>query len=129
MINIPKNDYIQPTEVREWVVQGICEAFLSDNGWSTFYPYNDGAGRYKRKYIARHTNNSRFYGFVSERFTGEECVEFHGEEMKRAFEELHKAGYFIFRIYTYGTWMGYVCKKKPFLEGCARVKWFEDFID
>lgn len=27
-VNIPKNDYIQPTEVRQEVVQAICEAFL-----------------------------------------------------------------------------------------------------
>lgn len=27
-VNIPQNDYVQPTEVREEVVQAICNAFL-----------------------------------------------------------------------------------------------------
>lgn len=29
-VNIPQNDYVQPTEVREEVVQAICNAFLSN---------------------------------------------------------------------------------------------------
>jgi len=29
MINIPKNNYAQPTEVRDEVVQAICQAFMS----------------------------------------------------------------------------------------------------
>lgn len=30
-VNIPQNDYVQPTEVREEVVQAICNAFLSNS--------------------------------------------------------------------------------------------------
>ena len=29
MIQIKKNDYVQPTEVREFVVQGIIDTFLA----------------------------------------------------------------------------------------------------
>lgn len=35
-VNIPQNDYVQPTEVRENVVQAICNAFLSKSCWDIF---------------------------------------------------------------------------------------------
>lgn len=38
-VNIPKNDYIQPTEVRTEVVQAICEAFIERKCGSTFHPH------------------------------------------------------------------------------------------
>lgn len=127
MINIQKNNYVQPTEVREAVVQGICEAFLNPCCWHVFHPHNDGMGRGRHRYIVRHKKDKMFYGFHSTDF-GEVGVKFNGAEMKRAFEELQKAGYYMFRIYTTG-WMGYVCSKTPFYEGGVKVTSFDEFVD
>lgn len=128
MINIPRNTYVQPTSVREEVVQGICEAFLRSE-YSSFHPFSDGVYRQKTIYIARHKGRKTYRRFRSEFFNDEEGVRFTGAEMKRAFEELIKAGYYMYRIYEFGTWEGYVCDKKPFREGGTRVTSFDDFID
>ncbi len=121
------NDYVAPTEVRSEVVQGICEAFLSEGMFdNVFHPYSDGPYRCKRLYIRK--RNDKCFGFGSWR--DEDAVfRFNGEEMKAAFQALRKAGYHMFKVYRYGSWMGYRCSKKPFLEGGAEISEFIDFID
>lgn len=128
-INIPKNDYVQPTEVRENVVQAICDAFLAQCVWSTFHPFSQGCYRRADKYVLRYKRDSRFYGFVNSPFEGEDGITFNGAEMKAAFKALQEAGYYMFRIYEYGSWMGYKCSKKPFMEKGERVTEFNNFID
>ena len=127
-VNVPMNDYVVPTEVRAEVVQGICEAFLSEKLFdNVFHPYSDGSYRCKTLYIIKHSNSDRFYGFGTNR--DEVKVRFNGEEMKAAFQALRKAGYHMFKVYMYGSWMGYRCSKKPFLDGGYEVSEFTDFID
>ena len=46
-VNIPKNDYVRPTEVRQEVVQYICDAFLSTCVWRIFHPERQSAYRGK----------------------------------------------------------------------------------
>lgn len=53
-VNIPKNDYVQPTEVRQEVVQYICDAFLSTCVWRHISP---------RKTKRVQGQNSIRYGF------------------------------------------------------------------
>ena len=50
-------------------------------------------------------------------------------QMKAAFEALQNAGYYMFRVYEYGSWLGYKCSKKPFMNDGERVTEFNDFID
>lgn len=128
-INIPKNDYVQPTEVREEVVQGICEAFLNGGAWSTFHPFSNGAYRGASNKIIRNKNDKKFYGFHNEGFSNDIAIRFNGAEMKAAFVALIKAGYYMFKVYEYGSWMGYECSKKPFMNDGERVTEFNDFID
>ena len=128
-INIPKNDYVQPTEVREDVVQGICESFLHGCSCSVFHPFSDGCYRRASKYIVRQKGNKHFHGFLDKPYEWEEGVVFNGEEMKAAFNALQEAGYYMFRIYEYRSWMGYKCGKKPFMENGEIVTEFNDFID
>lgn len=131
MIYVQKNDYVTPTEVRDEVVQGICEAFLR-GGWdSVFHPVSDGLCRGKTLYIARNSNDTKFYGFTSRRYDGEEIVKFNGAEMEKAFQVLIDNGYFMWRIYQYGSWMGYECTKTPVAprNGAVRVAMFRDVID
>ena len=129
-INIPKNDYVQSTEVRQNVVQAICDAFLESHCNSIFHPYGDGCGRRKTHFVHPRTANKyasfQNYDWATE---NEGFIKFNGEEMKAAFKALQEAGYYMFRIYNYGSWMGYECSKKPFMEKGERVTEFNDFID
>ena len=51
MIQIKKNDYTQPTEVREFMVQGIIDAFLSGGYNSIFHPFGQSAYRSATLYL------------------------------------------------------------------------------
>lgn len=118
IVNIPKNDYVQPTEVRQEVVQRICEAFLQG---CLYHPSSDGMYRkaYTRVYSGRQ--------YVT--FSNKDGIRFNGAEMKAAFKALINAGYHMFCYYEYGTWKGYKCSKKPFIERGTEVFDFNDFID
>lgn len=129
-INIPQNDYVQPKEVREDVVQHICDAFLSPCVWNIFHPYRENAYRGRTLYVRVSKRSGKAYGFSDyDKFDQDENIRFNGEEMKVAFKVLRKAGYHIFRIYKYGSWMGYICDKKPFIQDGEEVTTFNDFID
>lgn len=129
-INIPKNDYVQPTKVRQEVVQLICEAFLTQKAFSTFYPYHDGLGRRATTGVCVNSNG-KGYGFRDEPFGSDErFVEFNGAEMKAAFKALRDAGYHMFKRLHYGSWLGYEVRKRPFdYDGGTEVFAFTDFID
>ena len=126
-VDIPKNDYVQPTEVRQEVVQYICEAFLSN--W-TFGIFHQNANIVKTQYV-RVSKNGKVQGFVSNINVSDNDYYFlfNGEEMKAAFKALREAGYHMFRIYEYGSWKGYICDKKPFIQDGEEVTIFNDFID
>lgn len=129
-VNIPVNDYEVPNEIRQEVVQGICEAFLANNCWAVYHPFSDGAYRRKTDCIIRRKNERNFYGFHNGTFGSDEIkVKFNGAEMKAAFEALISAGYHIFKVYSYGSWKGYVLSKKPFMKDGVEVHEFTDFID
>lgn len=124
-VNIPQNDYVQPTEVREEVVQAICSAFLANNCWNIFHPFsgsNNGCRPATRRISL---SNPCFRGHA----TDKDMVRIHGCEIKAAFNALIKAGYHMYKVYDYGSWMGYACDKKPFREGAFEVFTFNDFID
>lgn len=137
MINIPKNNYAQPTEVREEVVQAICDAFLQGGSWSIYHPVSckpNRGGRNQTQHVVK-PNRPGFrsvFCFWHEQHSPDPTdtvYSFNGAEMKRAFEELIKAGYYMFRIYQYGIWLGYKCSKVPFLTDGTLVQSFEDRID
>lgn len=123
-INIPRNDYKENMNIRNEVVQGICDAFLSGCGWRVFHPRSDGRYRYKTNIIIRHKGiNKKFYGFWSgEPCTCDEGIKFTANEMKAAIKVLQSHGYFIHKKYEYGTWLGYTCEKYPTMEDSARVE-------
>ena len=136
MIQIKKNEYTQPTEVREFMVQGIIDAFIGGVYGSVFHPFNQGAYReaklylykepwQKRPYFFQHTSD---FGKKEEYYLGK----IRGCEMKEAFRLIQEAGYYIFKVYEYGTWMGYMVSEKPYVsdyKGAEKVTEFNDFID
>ena len=106
-INIPANDYVQPTEVRENVVQAICDAFLETHCWSIYHPFRDGRGRNPTCLVVPKNGRSRASFEQEDRDSTKTGIKFNGAEMKAAFSVLRKAGYHIFRVYEYGSWLGY----------------------
>ena len=132
-INIPKNTYEVPTEVRPEIVQQICESFLCGNCDSTYHPFSESCYRRATHYVD--VRNGKGHGFISPAdYQGtRECVRFHGCEMSAAVKALRAAGYHIFRLYYYGSWMGYRLSTKPFyMDGSQRgveVTEINDFID
>lgn len=130
MISIPKNDYKVETEVRENVVQAICEAFLRDGAWSCFHPYENGIYRYPTTYVVKHKKCQTYYGFKSSiDYEFDDGIKIRGSEMKEAFKVLINHGYYMFRVRTYQVWLGYICSKKPYFNEGQRVTEFNDFID
>lgn len=124
-VNIPKNDYVQPTEVRQEVVQALCKAFLTTSCWKVFHPFsgsNNGC-RPANMYISLQSPS-----FSNRRYNNG-CLKIRGCEVDAAFKALRKAGYHMYQVYEYGSWMGYVCDKKPLLRGGREVVAFNDFID
>ena len=147
-IDIPKNDYQIPTDVRSEVVQMICNAFLYGGIDKIFHPYSESGYRPATKFVGRKprtvnqygkpvVDRGWFYGFSSYRWAkdhhnpdkGEVYFEFNGAEMKAAFKALTSAGYHMFRVYEYGSWKGYLLDKKPVHDNATEVFDFEDFID
>jgi hypothetical protein len=105
-LSIPKNTYKVPTEVRAEIVQKLCNFFL---GGSILHPYSDGP--YRRP--------NQFYWKTP----------YNGAEVKAAFKALIDAGYHIFRVYEFGSWMGYKLSVRPFYKDGVEVFEFTDFID
>lgn len=128
MIEVKKNNYEVPTEVREEVVQAICDAFLSRCVWSVFHPTSASLYRRATLLVVGH-QNGEWYGFHNEPFTNDRHYRVRGVEMKEAFKELRKAGYHIFKVYEFRGWPGYRVSEKPYMEGGMEVEEFTDFID
>lgn len=127
-IEIPQNDYVQPTEIRQEAVQAICNAFIQRSDFEPFHPYSDGRYRVPTNYAELGKYGS-FADADEVKGKKQKYIRFNGAEMKAAFAALIKAGYHIFRIYQYGSWMGYTLSKKPFLQNGEEVFEFNDFID
>lgn len=131
MIEIKKNEYQQPIEVREFMVQGIIDAFLNRD---CFHPFSQGnrdatLDIYKSSGL-KHPIFICAYGI---RYNKEHILgRIRGCEMKEAFRLIQEAGYYIFKVWRYGCWMGYVVSEKPyetFYKNATRVTEFNDFID
>lgn len=128
-INIKPNTWSEPIEVREHVVQDICDAFLNHCAWSTFHPKSDGVYRNATLCVLKHKGSNKAYGFNDKPFNSDNYETIRGCEMKAAFQELRKAGYHIFEVHEYGTWRGYKVSCRNYLDGGVEVTEFNDKID
>ncbi len=124
ILNIPQNTYKQPTEARPEVVQAICDSFFC-RGWGVFHPFH-GANNGCRNATLWIDLKDPGFGQPASR---KKLTRIFGCEVAAAFSALRKAGYHMYKIYEYGSWMGYVCDPKPFREGGVEVTHFSDFID
>lgn len=140
-LNIPRNEYAQPTDPRPEVVQYIVNAFLDKNynNYRIFHPVDDGYPRCKDLYIKIEEGRTRlWYDFAQCEDEGNRnvrFVRFYGCEMRAAMQALIQAGWHILEVYEYRTWKGYICCEKPYCDYCGhgsreiRAEQFTDFID
>lgn len=136
-INIPRNEYVQPTEVRQEVVQSICEEIVRNMGYEVFE---------ERGFSIEMKPNSGFYQLYLNFYEDGKCAGFRNssdqryiakqfrirtEEMKTAFEVLQNAGYFIYGSKNITTnVVTYVFSKKPKRGSTPAEKIdFTEFID
>lgn len=135
-INIPANDYVQPTEVRQEVVQSICEEIVKNMGYEVFK---------ERGFDIKLKPTSGFYQLYINFYKDGKCAGFKNsgdstysdpirirtEEMKTAFEVLQNAGYFIYGSKNVTTnVVTYVFSKKPMRGNIPAEKIdFTEFID
>ncbi len=127
-IRIIKNDYVQPVEVREHVVQSICDTLLDYMDKSiplTVYVksavlYLGTSKATDLKVITHSTLN-----------TATDYIRIHSCEMDCAFKALQDAGYFIYLERDKKTKTStYRFSKKPVLWGVpAKTLEFDVFID
>lgn len=137
-VNIPANDYVQPSEIREDVVQMICTYIvekMNDNylcGEGIFNLYIDHnyweyklyLETYKGKpYLLRckQGSNEKFF----------EQIRIRGCEMDAVFDALLNAGYFIFETRKSDGKVVYTFSKKSYYSDrtAARATVFGLFID
>jgi len=128
MVTIQKNDYTQPTEIREHVVQAICDAFLKGTAFSTFHPKT--TSLYRKRTTLVLMRDGKGIGFNDDPAGEKEYERVRGCEMKAAFAALREAGYHIFYIGNrFDGYPGYRVYKVPFIDGGTEVTEFNDFID
>lgn len=140
-VNIPKNDYVQPTEVREKVVQDICNHiiyWMKNSCEEGFYrlgikDFNDkNAMLYL---IYRSSNKTETSGFHVNGKIDKAMFPFHVKvrtcEMQAVFKVMQKAGYHIFGSHNITDNVHtYVFTSKPVLDGRDAKKIdFRLFID
>lgn len=130
-INIPQNNYVQPTEVREEVVQMICDSLLSHYLDSKYYQDISFAWKKPQAQILVHGYKiPRLMGGAERNKDYDENIIVRTCEMKAAFDALQDAGYYIYGFASvYGN-KSYHISSKPVYAGrkAERIK-FDLFID
>ena len=132
MIRIKPNDYVQPTDVREDVVQKICDVLL------TYLDVNRALTvrakhptLYSAKYEGKHETVEKLAltsGTMNQAYV---YTQVHSCEMDKAFEAFQDAGYHIYLERDKKTKTSvYRFSKKPVLDGNkAKNLEFDMFID
>lgn len=113
-VNIPKNGYQQPTEVRQEVVQRVCEAILASH--MDCEPHNDLCVRdnFPKVIVTNYKHGkNRLYNLHDD--DPDKVVR--TCEMKAAFLALQEAGYYVYASYniTHGEYE-YHWSVKPYYE-------------
>lgn len=140
-VNIPKNDYVQPTEVREKIVQDICNhifKWMNESLEKGFYKIriHDFQDKSAELYVIYDCESKeKVVGFHAHGKIDERRYPFNEKvrtcEMKAVFKVMQKAGYYIFGFYnTTENRHDYVFATKPVLNGFKAKKMdFCMFID
>ncbi len=120
-INIQKNDYKKPTEIRQNVVQGVVNALfghIKDECPFVINAFNNGV----------YLHN----GYLHSQHRCDDDVRVNGAEMNAAFNALHEAGYYLYASYCITDKRHtYIWSCKPKLGNYEPMKepTFDVFID
>lgn len=118
MIKIRKNDYVTPTEVREHVVQLICDAFLQ--GDKDHRIFKGLGGSFTDSPCTECVNKTGFVRLSSTIARPYEVIR--GCEMNAAFRELKDARYHVYRSIDPENGVDCFCvSRKPFKIGWIDV--------
>ena len=132
-IKIKENDYVQPTEVRENMVQTMCNIILSDylDKYASIVIYPKSAELYIATYVAGGETNAPFLITRSTINKNYSYIRLHSCEVNEVFKVLQDAGYHIFLERDKKTREShYRFSKKPVLDGvAAKILEFDVFID
>lgn len=133
-IDIPKNDYKQPNEIREDVVQKICDYIIKKMNQGTWiedsFQLELEHNRWTYQLYIEIKSDGSIYQFWSENRKSLNLVRVRKCEMEAVFEMLQDGGYYIYgTAYTNGEKV-YTFSKKPFYDNRAATKMsFFEFID
>jgi hypothetical protein len=133
-IKIIENDYVQPTEVRENVVQTLCNVILNDyidKCAAAITVYVKNAVLYIGTYIGGGKTVAPFLITRSTINSNYSYIRIHSCEMEEVFKVIQDAGYHIFLDRDKKTKDShYRFSKKPVLDGVtAKNLEFDVFID
>lgn len=134
-INIPKNDYVQPTEVRPDLVQSICEyliKLMEDGPWveKTYDLRLKPQFGFYQLYLNRY-KNGEIAGFSSRADKDNNQIRIRTFEMQAVFRYLQAAKYYIYGTKEITTnEVIYIFSKKPKRGNTPAEKIdFTEFID
>ena len=133
-INIPQNDYKQPTEVREWVVQMICNYIIkriNQGMWiEDTYQLIMNHNYWSYQLYAELVGEQEMRMFWSENRKSLNLIRIRKCEMEAVFEVLQNGGYFIFATYCSNGEYTFTFTKKPCYDNRAAKRMdFNVFID
>ena len=125
-INIPVNNYVQPTEIREEVVQMICDSILK-----TYLDRHDLEFEWKepKATLCVHGYKTPLL-YPTDNKVYKENISVRSCEMNAAFDVLQGAGYFIYPfIDGYGRTVYHFSTKPSYAGRCGKKTSFNLFID
>ena len=133
-INVPTNDYVQPTEVREWLVQKMCDYIIkkmNEGMWiEGAFQLTLSHSCWAYQLFVELRNDGSVYSFRSSNSSNFSRIRIHKCEMDAVFEILQNSGYYIFGMYYTNGEHTYTFSKKPFYDNreATRMK-FDVYID
>jgi hypothetical protein len=138
-VNIPKNDYVQPTEVRQEIVQMICDFIIKrmeDKHFHEEDSYDVIIGHHEWFYqlylgINRKSNTPFSFSSSDKHCVGDVTyIRIRTAEMQAVFTAIQDAGYYIFGRSNITGRETYIFTKKPYYDNrkAERME-FSLFID
>lgn len=128
-IRIERNTFVEPTQSRTDVVQGICDAIMIDIKGQNYCEI-ELSGRFPSMYYGRYIGNAAMKAHIlrtGRNLSGFEYTKIRTCEMRLAFRLLQEAGYYIYEIAE--RWK-YVVTTRPFFCGMkANYIDFRNHID
>lgn len=130
-LNIPRNDYVENTAIREDVVNAICQAFLSPTIYSHLHPRTTSVYRRASNQVIKRKGTNDYYGFENgyDMASSDEGIKFTRYELDKAIKGLIEYGYHVW--YVSCEWSYIKVTKTPYYNerGAREIFEFNGYID